>query len=273
MKPKQEWSEPAVLVKPGMNIRLKDIDPAPKPALGKDEAKARVAENAKAIDELQDRLYAERARALLVILQGTDSSGKDGTVRAVFNTTGPIGVEVTSFKAPTAEEFARDLLWRIHKAVPAKGLIGIFNRSHYEDVLVAKVRKLAPADVIERRYDQINRFERHLSETGTVILKFMLHISKDEQKRRFEERLNKREKQWKFNPSDLEDRKLWDAYQGAYEMAANRCSSEHAPWHVIPADRNWVRNLSISSIVRQTLERLDPQYPKPQWKPSDYVIP
>ena len=273
MKPKQEWREPAVLVKPGMKIRLKDIDPAPKPALGRDEAKAKVAENAEVIDELQDRLYAEGARALLVILQGTDSSGKDGTVRAVFNTTGPIGVEVTSFKAPTAVELAHDFLWRIHKAVPAKGIIGIFNRSHYEDVLVAKVRKLAPADVIERRYDQINRFEQHLAETGTVILKFMLHISKDEQKKRFEERLTKREKQWKFNPGDLEDRKLWDAYQAAYETAAYRCSSEHAPWHIVPADRNWVRNLSISAIVRQTLERLDPQYPKPKWKPSDYVIP
>jgi PPK2 family polyphosphate:nucleotide phosphotransferase len=273
MKPKQEWSDVAVLVKPGTTIRLKDIDAALKPALGKDEAKAKVAENAKAIDELQDRLYAEGSRALLVILQGTDSSGKDGTVRAVFNTTGPIGVEVTSFKAPTVQELAHDFLWRIHKAAPAKGIIGIFNRSHYEDVLVAKVRKLAPGDVIERRYDQINRFEQHLAETGTAILKFMLHISKDEQKKRLEERLTKKEKQWKFNPGDLEDRKLWDAYQAAYETAANRCSSAHAPWHIIPADRNWVRNLSISGIVRATLEKLNPQYPKPQWKPSDYVIP
>ena len=273
MKSKQEWSEPAVMVKPGSKIHLKDIDPATAPSLGKEEAKAIVAENAKVIDELQNRLYAERRRALLVILQGTDSSGKDGTIRAVFNTTGPIGVQVTPFKAPTTEELAHDFLWRVHKVVPLKGLIGIFNRSHYEDVLIVKVKQLAPAEEIERRYEQINRFEQHLAQSGTVILKFMLHISKEEQKERFKERLIKREKQWKFNPSDLDDRKLWDDYQAAYETMLNRCTSEHAPWHVIPADRNWVRNLSISGIVRQTLEDLKPQYPKPEWKPSDFVIP
>lgn len=273
MKLKQGRSEPAVIVKPGTKIQLKDIDPAALPAMGKQEAKDIVEENAKAIDELQDRLYAEGRRALLVILQGTDCSGKDGTIRAVFNITGPIGVQVTPFKAPTAEELAHDFLWRVHKAVPAKGIIGIFNRSHYEDVLIVKVKQLAPAEEIERRYEQINRFEKHLSETGTVILKFMLHISKAEQKKRFEERLTDRQKQWKFNPGDLDDRKLWDAYQAAYEAMLNRCSSEHAPWHVIPADRNWARNLSISGIVRQTLERLEPQYPAPRWKPSDFVIP
>src|SRR5688572_17784289 len=217
MKPKQEWTEPAVMVKPGMKIRLKDIDPAAKPAFGKDEAKAMVEENARKIDELQDRLYADRRHALLVVLQGTDSSGKDGTIRAVFNIAGPVGVGVTPFKAPTAEELAHDFLWRVHKVVPGKGMIGIFNRSHYEDVLIAKVNQLAPAEEIDRRYEQINRFEQHLSETRTVILKFMLHICKEEQKKRFEERLTKREKQWKFNAGDLEDRTLWDDYQAAYE--------------------------------------------------------
>jgi PPK2 family polyphosphate:nucleotide phosphotransferase len=273
MKAKEEWSEPAVIVKPGSKIQLKDIDPAALPALGKQEAKDIVAKNAKAIDELQDRLYAEGRRALLVVLQGMDCSGKDGTIRSVFNTAGPVGVQVTPFRAPTVEELAHDFLWRVHKAVPAKGMIGIFNRSHYEDVLVVKVKQLAPAEEIERRYAQINRFEQHLAESGTIVLKFMLHISKAEQKKRFEERLTEREKQWKFNPGDLEDRKLWNSYQAAYETMLNRCSSEHAPWHVIPADRNWVRNLSVSSIVRQALEGLKLQYPAPKWKPADFVIP
>jgi PPK2 family polyphosphate:nucleotide phosphotransferase len=273
MKPKQQWGEPAILVKPGTKVQLKNIDPGAVPAIGKDDAKAIVAENAKSIDEWQDRLYAEGRRALLVVLQGTDCSGKDGTIRSVFNTTGPVGVEVTPFKVPSAQELAHDFLWRAHKAVPAKGMIGIFNRSHYEDVLVVKVKQLASAQEIERRYEQINRFEQHLTETGTVILKFLLHISKAEQKKRFEERLTKREKQWKFNPGDLEDRKLWDGYQAAYETMLNRCSSEHAPWHVIPADRNWVRNLAVSGIVRQTLEGLKLQYPAPKWKASDFVIP
>jgi PPK2 family polyphosphate:nucleotide phosphotransferase len=272
MKTMKEIAPPAVLVKPGTRPLLKDIDPAATGGLVKAQAKAGTERDAEAIDELQNRLYAERSRALLVVLQGTDSSGKDGTIRAVFNRTGPIGVVVTSFKAPSADELARDFLWRIHSAVPAKGMIGIFNRSHYEDVLIARVKKLAPPDVIEARYEQINRFERHLSETGTVVLKFMLHISRDEQRKRFEERLRKREKQWKFNPGDLDDRKLWNDYRAAYETMLVRCSTEYAPWHVVPADRNWVRNHAIGRIVRHTLERLDPQYPKPDWKPEDFVI-
>jgi PPK2 family polyphosphate:nucleotide phosphotransferase len=272
MKTKQDIAGPAVVVKPGAKLLLSGIDPRATAGLVKAEAKAETERDAEAIDKLQDRLYAEGSRALLVVLQGTDTSGKDGAIRAVFNRTGPIGVVVTAFKAPSADELAHDFLWRIHRAVPAKGMIGIFNRSHYEDVLIAKVKKLAAPDVIEARYEQINRFERHLSETGTAILKFMLHISKDEQRQRFDERLHKREKQWKFNPGDLEDRKLWPDYRAAYETMLARCSTEHAPWHVIPADRNWVRNHAIGRIVRQTLERLDPQYPKPDWKPEDFVI-
>jgi PPK2 family polyphosphate:nucleotide phosphotransferase len=273
MKTKEDIAAPAVMVKPGAKLPLGDIDPRATGGLVKAAAKAETEKDAEAIDQLQDRLYAERSRALLVVLQGTDSSGKDGVIRAVFNRTGPVGVVVTAFKAPSADELAHDFLWRIHRAVPAKGMIGIFNRSHYEDVLIAKVKKLAAPDVIEARYEQINRFEQHLSETGTVILKFMLHISEDEQRKRFEERLHKREKQWKFNPGDLEDRKLWDQYRAAYETMLTRCSTEHAPWHVIPADRNWVRNHAIARIVRHTLERLDPQYPKPDWKPGDFAIP
>jgi PPK2 family polyphosphate:nucleotide phosphotransferase len=267
-----ENTGPAVVVKPGQKFRLKDVDPRITPRLDKQAAKLATEADAKAIDELQDRLYAEARRALLVVLQGTDTSGKDGTIRAVCNSVGPLGVHVTPFRTPSAEELAHDFLWRVHKAVPGKGIIGIFNRSHYEDVLIVKVKRLAPADAIEMRYEQINQFEKHLTDNGTTILKFMLHISKDEQKKRFEERLADPKKQWKFNPADLEDRELWADYQAAYELMLNRCSTHHAPWHVVPADRNWVRNLAIAQTVRRTLEKMDPRYPKPAWSPADVKI-
>jgi PPK2 family polyphosphate:nucleotide phosphotransferase len=261
------------IIKPGKKFSLAKADPGAKDGFGdKEAAKAQAAADAQAIDRLQDRLYAEGRRALLVILQGIDCSGKDGVIRSVFNTCGPIGVTNTSFKAPSEEERARDFLWRIHKAVPARGFIGIFNRSHYEDVLIAKVKKLAPAEVIERRYAEINRFENHLSDNGTRVLKFMLHISKDEQAVRLRERVADPAKQWKFNPADLEDRKLWDDFMAAYEIAVNRCSTPYAPWHVIPANRNWVRNATIARIVRKTLEEMNPQYPKPAWDPKSVKI-
>ena len=240
---------------------------------GKEIAKAQIAKDAEAINRLQDRLYAERDRGLLVILQGIDCSGKDGTVRAVFNTCGPMGVEVTSFKVPSEEERAHDYLWRVHKACPPKGIIGIFNRSHYEDVLVVKVKKLAALQAIERRYEEINHFEKMLSDNGTRILKFMLHISKEEQAERLRDRITDPTKQWKFNPSDLADRKLWDDYMAAYETALKRCSTSHAPWHVIPADRNWARNATIARIVRETLEEMAPNYPPANgWDPKTVVI-
>jgi PPK2 family polyphosphate:nucleotide phosphotransferase len=260
-------------VEPGERIRLKERDPRDASLFGDEkETKAATAALAKDIDALQDRLYAEGSRALLVVLQGTDTSGKDGTIRGVFNATGPLGVSVTAFGTPTKTELAHDYLWRIHAACPRRGTIGIFNRSHYEDVLIAKVRGLAPKDVIEQRYEQINAFEKILAENGTTILKFMLHISKDEQQERLQERLDNPEKHWKFNPGDLEDRTYWDAYQDAYETMLRRCSTHHAPWHVIPADRKWVRNAAIASIVKATLEEMDPQYPKAPWKPSDFTI-
>jgi PPK2 family polyphosphate:nucleotide phosphotransferase len=262
----------AVAVKPGEKVQLKAIDPGAKPELDKGEAKLRTERDAKAIDELQNRLYAEGTRALLVILQGTDTSGKDGTIRAVFNYTGPVGVQVTSFKAPNSDELSRDYLWRVHKAVPARGMIGIFNRSHYEDVLIVKVKRLVPAEAVEARYEQINQFEKHLVENGTTIIKLMLHISREEQKKRFEERVVNPRKQWKFNPADVEDRKLWDEYEAAYEAMLQRCSTELAPWHVIPADRNWVRNWTVAQIVRQTLEKMNPQFPKRQWTAADVKI-
>ncbi len=262
------------MVKPGASFKLASADPRDTSGLTeKDAAKTQLSEDAAAIDALQDRLWAEGKRALLVVLQGIDTSGKDGTVRAVFNPCGPLGVRVHGFKAPTVDELAQDYLWRIHKCCPARGHIGIFNRSHYEDVLVVKVKGYAPPEAIERRYDEINDFEKMLSNNGTKILKFMLHISKDEQAERLRERVELPEKQWKFNPGDLEDRALWDQYMAAYEVMLNRCSTEHAPWHVIPADRNWVRNAAIARIVRETLEEMSPQYPAPKgWDPKTVKI-
>lgn len=256
--------------KPGRPFRLAACDTRDGSAFAdKDKAKAQTVEDARAIDALQDKLFAEGKRALLVVLQGIDCSGKDGTVRAVFNTCGPIGVTVSPFKAPTPPELAHDYLWRVHNACPGRGMIGIFNRSHYEDVLVVKVRKFASAEAIERRYGEINAFEKLLSDNGTRILKFMLHISKDEQAERLRERIEMPEKRWKFNPSDLDDRALWDDYMAAYETAIQRCSTDHAPWHVIPADRNWVRNAAIARIVRETLEEMNPQYPEAKgWDPA-----
>jgi PPK2 family polyphosphate:nucleotide phosphotransferase len=261
-------------VAPGKAFDLSKVDPRDSgPFKDKEEAKARTAEHAAAIDALQDRLYAEGKRALLVVLQGIDCSGKDGTVRAVFNPCGPIGVRVSPFKAPTADELAQDYLWRVHGACPPRGYIGIFNRSHYEDVLVVKVKGYASPEAIERRYDEINAFEKMLSDNGTKILKFMLHISKEEQAERLRERIERPEKRWKFNPGDLEDRKLWDKYMAAYETALTRCSTAHAPWHVIPADRNWVRNAAIARIVRETLEEMNPTYPEPDgWDPAKIKV-
>jgi PPK2 family polyphosphate:nucleotide phosphotransferase len=265
--------EEAVLIAPGAKAKLKGRDAKcdhlfPERA----EAEAQTKEDAAIIDALQDKLWAERTRALLVVLQGIDTSGKDGTVRGVFNQCGPLGVSVTAFGRPSEEEMAHDYLWRVHNAVPKKGMIGVFNRSHYEDVLVVKVRKLAPPAAVEQRYDQINAFEKHLTENGIVILKFMLHISKDEQRERLQERLDDPTKHWKFNPGDLEDRALWKDYEAAYETMLTRCSTTHAPWRVVPADKKWRRNAIIASVVRATLEVMAPDYPKAAWKPEDFKI-
>lgn len=258
-----------ILVEPGAKSKLAKRDTVCDRLFpDKDEAEEQTKECAKAIDALQDRLWAEGARALLVVLQGIDTSGKDGTVRSVFNRCGPLGVSVTGFGRPTEEELAHDYLWRIHAAMPKRGMIGVFNRSHYEDVLVVKVRKLAPAEAVEQRYEQINAFEKHLTENGVAILKFMLHISKDEQGKRLQERLDDPAKHWKFNPGDLEDRALWDDYQQAYEAALDRCSTPHAPWRVVPADKKWRRNAIIASVVRATLERMNPQYPPADFDPE-----
>ncbi|MEZ5995986.1 MAG: polyphosphate kinase 2 family protein [Hyphomonadaceae bacterium] len=273
MKIDFEALDAAIRIEPGAKSGLGKRDPVCDHLFPEREAaEEATAACAKAIDALQDRLWAERKNALLVVLQGIDTSGKDGTVRGVFNQCGPLGVAVTAFGKPTEEELAHDYLWRVHAATPKRGMIGVFNRSHYEDVLVVKVRKFAPAKAIEQRYEQINAFEKHLTENGVTVLKFMLHISKDEQRERLQERLDQPAKNWKFNPGDLEDRALWDDFAKAYEVMLDRCSTEHAPWRVVPADKKWRRNAIISAVVHDTLERLDPQYPKPDWKPSDFKI-
>lgn len=211
--------------------------------------------------ELQYRLYAEGRRKLLVVLQAMDAGGKDGTIRHVFKGVNPQGVRVTAFKAPTPAELAHDFLWRVHQATPAAGMIGVFNRSHYEDVLVVRVEQLVPESVWQTRYERINQFERLLVESGTTILKFFLHISKSEQKSRFEQRLKEPGKRWKFSIEDLNKRKDWNAYMTAYEDVLNRCTTEYAPWHVIPCDQKWYRNLAITRTLVATLDEMDLQYP------------
>ena len=262
-----------LLVTPGTKVRLAELDPARKLHFrDKDSAKALTAADAAEIDRLQDILYAEGKRALLIVLQGTDTAGKDGAIRDVFNTTGPVGVHVTAFRAPSAEELAHDFLWRVHRAVPPRGFVGIFNRSHYEDVLVVKVRSLAPAADIEKRYETINAFEKMLVDNGTTILKFMLHISKDEQRERLQARLDEPDKRWKFNPGDLDDRGRWSDFEAAYETMLARCSTEWAPWRIIPSDRKWVRSAAIAAIVRQTLADMDLRYPVPDWKADGFKL-
>jgi PPK2 family polyphosphate:nucleotide phosphotransferase len=222
--------------------------------------------------ELQARFYAEDKRKFLIVFQAMDAGGKDGTIRAVTQGVNPQGVRITSFKAPSKNELAHDFLWRVHAAVPAKGMIGIFNRSHYEDVLVVRVDNLVPESVWRPRYEQINHFESLLATTGTTILKFYLHISKDEQRERFQERIDIPEKNWKFSFEDLEKRKQWGEYMAAYEEMLQKTSTEAAPWYVIPANQNWYRNLAIERVIVNTLRQLDPQYPPPEGDVSGIVI-
>jgi PPK2 family polyphosphate:nucleotide phosphotransferase len=263
----------AFRIDPSHKVDLDKIDPKDTDRAGSSKAADTFLTVAiKEIDQLQDRLYAESQRSVLVILQGMDTSGKDGTVRSVFNATGPIGVTVKPFRKPCGDELEHDFLWRAHIAAPKKGTITIFNRSHYEDVLVGKVRKLTSHTAIDMRFAQINAFEKMLVENGTVIIKFMLHISKAEQGKRLQERLDHADKRWKFQASDLEDRHNWKDFMNAYEIMLARCSTPWAPWHVIPADHKWARNAAIAGIVRDTLAKMDPHYPQPTWKPSDFVI-
>ena len=223
------------------------------------------------IGELQNVIYADGRRALLIVLQGRDASGKDGVVRTVIGACNPSGVRINSFKAPTPVELAHDFLWRIHHVMPEKGMMGIFNRSHYEDVLVVRVNELVPESVWSKRYEQINNFEKMLSENGTVILKFFLHVSQDEQKERLRERVEDQTKNWKFNAGDLDERAKWDQYTDAYRDALRKCSTEWAPWYVVPADSNKARNYLIAKRLVETLEGLELAYPKPKTDLGKYL--
>ena len=260
------------VVEPGTTVNLKhfvtdgtDTDAAKE--LGKDVIKQRaaeiLAESHKQLEAAQELLYASDTHSVLLIFQAMDAAGKDGTIRHVMSGLNPQGCNVIPFKVPSAEELSHDYLWRIHRVLPAKGHIGIFNRSHYEDVLAVRVHNLAPKAVWSKRYDQINQFEKMLVEEGTTILKFFLHISSDEQKTRLQDRLIDPSKNWKFTTSDVEERKHWNSYQQAYEDVIRHCSTTWAPWHVIPANHKWFRNVTISTIICDTLKAMDPRIPAP----------
>lgn len=252
------------MVTPGARVRLRDLDPDDTPGIAdKEESLTRLARNIKRLSELQYTLYAENRRSLLVVLQAMDAGGKDGVVRHVFSGLNPQGCRVTSFKVPAGEETAHDFLWRIHRQVPARGEIGVFNRSHYEDVLVVRVRGLVPENVWKARYDHINAFEKLLVDSGTAICKIFLHVSRKEQLERLETRLDDPSRNWKVAESDFEDRRYWRDFVKAYEEAIERCSTPWAPWYIVPADHKWYRNAAVSEILRHVMERMDPRMPKP----------
>jgi PPK2 family polyphosphate:nucleotide phosphotransferase len=251
-------------VHPGTAVKLKEIDPTFKDRHeSQQEAADDIEHGRKELRRLQEILHASGRCSLLICLQAMDTGGKDGTINHVLGAMNPQGCQVVAFKQPSSEELAHDFLWRAHRAVPARGEVVIFNRSHYEDVLVVRVHNLVPQSVWSHRYDQINAFERILAENDTHILKFFLHISKEEQLKRFKDRLDDPAKQWKISESDYAERSHWDEYVRAYEDALSRCSTEHAPWFVIPADHKWFRNLAVSRIVVEHLQSLGMTFPKP----------
>src|SRR3954463_539452 len=259
-------------VEPGTKVDLSKRDPGETYGRAKETAEAQITELLTEMSDLQDKLWAGQKRALLVLLQGIDASGRDGPIRRVMAVFNPQGCVVAGFKVPTGEELAHDFLWRIHKRTPGKGEIGIFNRSHYEQVLVVRVHGLEPEKAWSRHYEHIRNFEALLTDSGTTIVKFFLHISKDEQRQRFEDRYNNPKKRWKFSMADLDERKRWDDYMSAYEDALSKTSTDNAPWYVIPSDRNWMRNLSVASILTETLERMKPAYPPEPDLPKDLLI-
>jgi PPK2 family polyphosphate:nucleotide phosphotransferase len=262
----------ALIVKPGTRVRLEKRDPGATFGHDKTSAIETTQVQMARLRDLQDRLWAESKHSVLVVLQGIDAAGKDGTIAKVMEAFNPQGCPVTSFKVPTGEELAHDFLWRIHKQTPAKGEVGIFNRSHYEDVLIVRVHGLAPRRVWSKRFGQINEFERTLTEGGTTIVKFFLSIDRDEQRRRIQDRYDNPKKRWKFKLADLEERKLWDDYQVAFDDALSKTSTEWAPWYVIPANRNWFRNLAVATILADTMAALKPAYPPEPDLPKDLVI-
>ncbi|AOX46518.1 polyphosphate kinase 2 family protein [Microbacterium sp. BH-3-3-3] len=275
MSTRRRWSTPAsdaLRVEPG--FRLTDIDPRSTPGYDGDktDGKADLDAGREPLEALQERLFAQSVAgtatgSVLLVLQAMDTAGKGGIVRHVVGTVDPQGVELASFKKPTAEELAHDFLWRIEKRLPDAGHLGVFDRSHYEDVLIGRVRELAPADEIERRYGAIVNFEAEAADLGIRVVKVMLHISKDEQRARLAERLDRPDKHWKYNPSDVDERALWDDYMQAYQVAIDRTSTPVAPWHVIPADRKWYARLAVQQLLIDALADIDPR-----WPAADYDV-
>jgi PPK2 family polyphosphate:nucleotide phosphotransferase len=251
-------------VEPGEPARLADRDPHDDLGLDKERGKALLDELNDRLGVLQQRLFAEGTRSVLLVLQGLDASGKDGVIRKVFTGVNPLGCRAVSFRAPTSNELAHDYLWRVHAQVPARGEVGIFNRSHYEDVVAVRVRGLAPEEVWRRRPGHIRDWERMLVDEGTSLVKVFLNVSREEQRRRLQERLEDPEKRWKFRRGDLDDRARWTDFVAAYEDAITATSTEWAPWWVVPADRNWVKALAVARLLVDALERLDPQLPEPE---------
>jgi PPK2 family polyphosphate:nucleotide phosphotransferase len=263
------WYQP----RPGKKVKLADLDPAETFGYTEESAEDPFKDNRKELRDFQEMLYAGNEHAVLLVLQGMDTAGKDGTIKDVLAKVNPQGMEVTSFKVPTEEELAHDFLWRIHKAVPRKRMIGVFNRSQYEDVVAVRVRKLLPEAQWRRRYETINAFERILTDNGVTLVKVFLHIGPDEQAYRIRRRQERPHKRWKLSDSDFEDRKLWYPFQEAYQDAITECHTAHAPWHVVPADHKWFRNLAISRLLVQTMKGLGLEYPEPISGIEDREIP
>jgi PPK2 family polyphosphate:nucleotide phosphotransferase len=257
-------------VEPGAAVDLASLPTRDTQGFDRDAARKIYKRNLKAMDKQQEQLYAESRQSLLLVLQAMDTAGKDSTIRKVAGSLNPQGCLVTGFKKPTATELAHDFLWRIHQHAPRRGHIGIFNRSHYEDVLVVRVHGLVSPEAVERRYDRINEFERLLADDGTRIIKIMLHVSKEYQLVRLRNRLRNPEKHWKFNPADIKERALWDDYMGAYEIALKRCSTDYAPWYVVPAETRWFRDALVSQLMVDTLHDMNPRFPPPDFDPADY---
>jgi PPK2 family polyphosphate:nucleotide phosphotransferase len=273
-KPPPEPNYPSYRVQPGQRVSLAAFDPnASEHYKKKKEVEAELEEQCKRIRKLQERLYAENQRSLLIVLQAMDTGGKDGTIKNVFSGVNPQGCQVWSFKKPSAEEASHDFLWRYHYHAPQRGMITIFNRSHYEDILIVRVKNLVPEDVWRKRYHTINEFEQMLTFSNITVIKFFLHISKDEQKRRLESRLENPDKRWKFSSADIQERRLWDDYQVAFEEAISNCSTDYAPWYVVPANKKWYRNLVIARTIADTLEAMNPQYPPAEEGLENIVIP
>jgi len=265
---------PRYRVTPAQPIRLRQFNPdESEHYTHKQDVAEELAKQRKRITQLQERLYAEHRQSLLIVLQAMDTGGKDGTIRAVFEGINPQGCQVWSFKAPGPEELDHDFLWRYHQRTPTRGMITLFNRSHYEDVLIVRVKSLVPAAVWQARYATINAFEQMLTLNNTAVLKFFLYISWDEQKRRLESRLADADKHWKFSRNDLKERAYWEQYHQAFEDAINQCATEYAPWYVVPANKKWYRNLVIARTIADTLQALDPQYPAAEAGLAEVVVP